>query len=232
MERASGATPANPLGKRPVVLFSLREDPAPGTLGFMAKGPETRERILDTAFRLAARDGLEGLSLGGLAGELGMSKSGLFAHFGSKEELQLEMLRTASDNFVAKVMRPSFKQPRGLPRLKALFENWRRWATDPSLPGGCIFVAAAAELDDREGPVRAYVVSQQRELLQVIARAARQAVEVGHFRRDLDVEQFAFEFDGIYLSFHQAHRLMRDPRSAERARRALARLLEDAAVRQ
>src|SRR3954463_14953732 len=97
----------------------------------MAKGLETRERILDTAFRLAARDGLEGLSLAGLAGELGMSKSGLFAHFGSKEELQLEMLRTASDRFVAKVLAPSFRQPRGLPRVKALFENWRRWATDP-----------------------------------------------------------------------------------------------------
>jgi AcrR family transcriptional regulator len=198
----------------------------------MAKGLQTRERILDTAFRLAARDGLEGLSLAGLAGEIGMSKSGLFAHFGSKEELQLEMLRTASERFVAQVMQPSFKQPRGLPRMKALFENWRRWATDPSLPGGCIFVAAAAELDDREGPVRAYLVDRQRELLQAVARTARLAVEVGHFRRDLDVDQFAFEFLGIYLAFHEAHRLLRDPRSGERARRAYARLVEDAAARQ
>jgi AcrR family transcriptional regulator len=198
----------------------------------MAKGMETRERILDTAFRLAARDGLEGLSLAGLAGELGMSKSGLFAHFGSKEELQLAMLRTASEKFVAKVMQPSFKQPRGLPRVKALFENWRRWATDPSLPGGCIFVAAAAELDDRDGPVRAYLVSQQRELLQALTRMARLSIEVGHFRRDLDVDQFAFEFLGIYLAFHQAHRLLRDPRGGERARRAYARLVEDAAARQ
>jgi AcrR family transcriptional regulator len=198
----------------------------------MAKGMETRERILDTAFRLAARDGLEGLSLAGLAGELGMSKSGLFAHFGSKEELQLDLLRTASDRFIAKVMQPSFRQPRGLPRLKALCENWRRWATDPSLPGGCIFVAAAAELDDRDGPVREYVVSQQRELQQALARCVRQAVEAGHLRRDLDVDQFVFELEGIYLSFHQAHRLLHDPRSSERARRALARLVEDAAVRQ
>ncbi|HZR07596.1 MAG TPA: TetR/AcrR family transcriptional regulator, partial [Myxococcales bacterium] len=180
----------------------------------MAKGLQTRDRILDTAFRLAARDGLEGLSLAGLAGELGMSKSGLFAHFGSKEELQLEMLRTASDLFVAKVLAPSFRQPRGLPRVKALFENWRRWATDPGLPGGCIFVAAAAELDDRDrSPVRDYVVSQQQALLQAVARAARLAVEVGHFRRDLDAEQFAFEFLGIYLAFHQSHRLLRDPRT-------------------
>src|SRR3954469_1733515 len=198
----------------------------------MAKGAETRDRILDTAFRLAARDGLEGLSLAGLAGELGMSKSGLFAHFASKEELQLEMLRTASDRFVAKVLAPSFRQPRGLPRVKALFENWRRWATDPGLPGGCVFVAAAAELDDREGPVRAYVVSQQEALLEAVARAARLAVEVGHFRRDLDAGQFAFEFLGIYLAFHQSHRLLRDPRTEQRARRAYARLVADAAPRQ
>lgn len=199
----------------------------------MAKGLQTRERILDTAFRLAARDGLDGLSLSGLAGELGMSKSGLFAHFSSKEELQLEMLRTASERFVAKVLVPSFQQPRGLPRVKALFENWRRWATDPALPGGCIFVAAAAELDDREGgPVRAYLVSQQKSLMEAVARAARLAVEVGHFRRDLDVDQFAFEFLGIYLAFHQAHRLLRDPRTEQRARRAYTRLVADAAPRQ
>jgi AcrR family transcriptional regulator len=199
----------------------------------MAKGLQARDRILDTAFRLAARDGLEGLSLAGLAGELGMSKSGLFAHFDSKEELQLEMLRTASDLFVAKVLAPAFRQPRGLPRLKALFENWRRWATDPGLPGGCIFVAAAAELDDREGgKVRAYVVSQQKALLEAVARAARLAVEVGHFRRDLDADQFAFEFLAIYLAFHQSHRLLRDPRTEQRARRAYARLVADAAPRQ
>ncbi len=198
----------------------------------MAKGLETRERILDTAFRLAARDGLEGLSLAGLAGELGMSKSGLFAHFGSKEELQLAMLRTASDRFIAKVLQPAFRQPRGVPRVKALFDNWRRWAIDPSLPGGCIFVAAAAELDDREGPVRDYVVAQSRDLLQTIARAARLAVEAGHFRRDLDVDQFAFDLHGIYLGFHDAHRLLRDPKAEQRARHAWARLLEDAAARQ
>jgi AcrR family transcriptional regulator len=198
----------------------------------MPKGQQTRDRILDTAFRLAARDGIEGLSLGGLAGELGMSKSGLFAHFGSKEELQLEMLRTAADRFVAKVLLPSFRESRGLPRIKALAENWRRWATDPSLPGGCIFVAASAELDDRDGPVRAYVVEQQRALLDAIARAARIAIEEGHFRRELDVQQFAFEFQGIYFAFHHAQRLLRDGAAATRAKRAFARLVEDAAARQ
>lgn len=197
----------------------------------MAKGLETRGRILDTAFRLAAREGLDGLSIASLAGELGMSKSGLFAHFRSKEELQLEMLRTASGHFIDQVMIPSFKQPRGLPRVKALFENWMRWATSPSLPGGCIFVAAASELDDQDGPVRAYVVDQQEELIQAIARAARLSIEAGHFRRDLDVDQFAFEVFGLYLGFHHAYRLMREPRAEKRARRAFARLIEDASVR-
>ena len=92
----------------------------------MAKGPQTRDRILDTAFRLAARDGLEGLSLSALAAEIGLSKSGLFAHFTSKEELQLEMLRVASERFVEEVMAPAFKQPRGLPRLRAFFEAFRQ----------------------------------------------------------------------------------------------------------
>ena len=196
----------------------------------MGKGPQTRERILDTAFRLAARQGLDGLSLSTLASELGLSKSGLFAHFNSKEELQLEMLRVASREFVDQVMAPAFRQPRGLPRLKALFENWRRWVT--SLPGGCIFVAAAAEVDDGAGPIRDFVVSQQQELLKALARTAHICVEEGHFRRDLDVDQFAFDALGIYLGFHQLHRLLRDPRAEQRARRAYARLLEDAATRQ
>jgi len=198
----------------------------------MAKGPQTRDRILDTAFRLAARDGLEGLSLSALAEKIGLSKSGLFAHFTSKEELQLEMLRVASERFVEEVMAPAFKQPRGLPRLRAFLEGWRRWATDPSLPGGCIFVAAAAELDDRDGPVRAFVVSQQRGLLQAIARTARICVEEGHFRRDLDVDQLAFDVLAIYLAFHHTHRLLRDPRAEKRLRSAYTRLVEDAAARQ
>src|SRR6267143_236521 len=196
----------------------------------MGKGPQTRDRILDTAFRLAARDGLEGLSLSALAEKIGLSKSGLFAHFTSKEELQLEMLRVASERFVEEVMAPAFKQPRGLPRLRAFFEAWRPWAINPSLPGGCIFVAAAAELDDRDGPVRAFVVSQQRGLLQAIARTARICVEEGHFRRDVD--QLAFDVLAIYLAFHHTHRLLRDPRAEQRLRRAYTRLVEDAAARQ
>src|SRR5512140_3559814 len=115
----------------------------------MTKGLDTRDRILDTAFRLAARDGLEGLSLSALAGELGMSKSGLFAHFDSKEELQVEMLTTAAARFQQTVFAPALKAARGLPRLRKIFELWLRWTTEASLPGGCPFLAASAELDDK-----------------------------------------------------------------------------------
>jgi AcrR family transcriptional regulator len=196
----------------------------------MTKGGETRERILDTAFRLAAREGLDGLSLSMLAGELNLSKSGLFAHFSSKEELQMEMLHTASVRFVSTVMAPAFKQSRGLARLNALFDRWIQWASDPSLPGGCIFVAAAAEFDDREGKIREYVVGQQRLLLQAIERAASMCVETGEFRKGFDEEQFAFEFLGIYLAFHEARRLLRDPRAEKRARKAYTRLIEAASA--
>src|SRR5687768_3596482 len=117
----------------------------------MSKGEETRDRILERAFRLAGRDGLEGLSIGRLAAELGLSKSGLFAHFGSKEDLQIEVLRAAAAHLEEKVMRPAFRGARGEPRTKQLFENWMRWLGDPALPGGCVFMAASIELDDRPG---------------------------------------------------------------------------------
>jgi AcrR family transcriptional regulator len=193
------------------------------------KGAETRDRILDTAFRMAAQEGLEGLSLGDIAQQLGMSKSGLFAHFQSKEELQIEMLRTGAGRFVASVLLPAFRKPRGLPRLRALLENWMRWATAPELPGGCLMLAASVELDDREGPVREVLVGFQKELLAALAKAARIAIAAGHLRRGLDVEQFAFELYGIVLGFNHARRLLRDPKAERRARDAFARLLQSAA---
>ena len=115
----------------------------------MSKGEATRERILDRAFLLAGRDGLEGLTIGALADELKLSKSGLFSHFGSKEELQVAVLDVASSRFTERVLLPAFKAARGLPRLERVFEQWIDWATDPKMPGGCIFQQANAELDDR-----------------------------------------------------------------------------------
>jgi AcrR family transcriptional regulator len=194
----------------------------------MTKGAETRDRIVDRAFRIASREGLEGLSIGTLATELAMSKSGLFAHFGSKEDLQLAVLEAASVRFQETVVRPAFKAPRGLPRVRKLFDLWIRWMTDPSLPGGCLFVAAATELDDRQGRPRDFLVATERTLLDAIAKSARLAVEEGHFVKKLDVEQFAYELHAFMLAFNHAHRLMEEPLAEERTRAAFERLVASA----
>ncbi len=192
------------------------------------RGADTREAILDHALRLASEVGLEGLTIGNLASALDLSKSGLFAHFGSKEELQVQVLERAAARFTEVVVRPALAAPRGEPRLRELFERWLRWPKAVPQPGGCIFVQAAAELDDRPGPARDRLVALQRAWLATMARVVRGAQEERHLRADLDADQLAFELLGIMLGCHHASRLLRDPRALERARRALDRLLEDA----
>jgi len=194
----------------------------------MHKGQVTRSRILDRAFRLAGRDGLKGVTLGTLAGELGMSKSGLFAHFASKEELQIEVLKTAAELFVQTVLSPAFQAPRGLPRIRKLFRNWLAWMNDPAMPGGCVFASAAMELDDHPGAPRDFLVASQTELRVTVAKTARIAVESGHFRADLDTEQFVFELMGVLFSYHQARRLLKDKKAEDRAGAAFERLVEAA----
>jgi len=196
----------------------------------MSKGDDTRERILERAFRMASRDGLEGLSIGGLAEALAMSKSGLFAHFGSKEELQVEVLRAAARRFEDDVVRPAFRAARGTPRIRQLFENWVRWANSPEASGGCLFVTAAVELDDRAGRPRDFLVETQRQLHDAFTRSARMAIDVGHFRKDVDCRQFAFEFYGLLLGYHHAKRLLRDPRAEAALRTGFDRLMSDAAA--
>jgi AcrR family transcriptional regulator len=191
----------------------------------MSKGEQTRERIVDKAWQLASRDGLSGLSLGKLAVELGLSKSGLFAHFGSKEGLEVEVLKAAAERFTEQVLRPAMSAPRGVARLRKVFKNWLGWANDPEQPGGCIFMAAAAELDDTEGPQRDFLVTAQKGLLAALAKGASLAVEEGELRRDLDTEQFAFEMLGIVMAYHHGRRLLRDPKAESRAKNAFERLL-------
>ncbi|HWM89157.1 MAG TPA: TetR/AcrR family transcriptional regulator [Thermoanaerobaculia bacterium] len=191
----------------------------------MGKGAETRERILDQAVRIASRDGLDGLTIGSLSSELGLSKSGLFAHFGSKDELQIQVLQAAVDRFTENVIRPALSVPRGEPRIRALFENWLAWSNAPEMPGGCILVGVSTELDDRPGPQRELLAKAFRDRAAFMAKAARMAVEAGHFRSDLDPEQFAFDLDAIVLGYHHAQRLMRDPRAGQRARASFERLL-------
>ncbi|HLO04902.1 MAG TPA: TetR/AcrR family transcriptional regulator [Symbiobacteriaceae bacterium] len=194
----------------------------------MSKGEQTQERIVERALQLATRDGLAGLTINRLAVELGLSKSGLFAHFGSKEELQLQVLRAAAQQFQESVVRPALTAPRGEPRVRALLEHWLAWANDSTWPGGCIFVASAVELDDRPGPLREYLVSTQEAFLATLAKVARQAMEVSHFRSDLDPEQFGFDLYAIVLGYHHAKRLLHDVRAEERARNAFDRLIQSA----
>lgn len=191
----------------------------------VSKGEQTREAILVHALGLATRIGFEGLTIGRLADDLKMSKSGLFAHFRSKEALQLEILRMAGARMVETVVKPALAAPRGEPRVRTLFDGWLQWEQSPSLPGGCPFMAASFELDDRPGPVRDFVVQNLRDWMDTMAGAARIAVQEGHFRADLDCEQFAHECQGIGLAFVHASRLMRDPKARVRAQTAFDSLL-------
>jgi AcrR family transcriptional regulator len=191
-----------------------------------SKGEQTREAILAHALGLATRIGFEGLTIGRLADDLKMSKSGLFAHFRSKEALQLEILKMAGGRMIESVVKPALSAPRGEPRVRALFERWLAWEQSPSLPGGCPFMAASFELDDRPGPVRDFVVQNLRDWMDTLAGAARIAVSEGHFRADLDCEQFAHDCQGIGLAFVHASRLMRDPKARTRAASAFEALLD------
>ena len=192
----------------------------------ISKGEQTREAILVHALGLATRIGFEGLTIGRLADDLKMSKSGLFAHFRSKEALQLENLRMAGARMVETVVKPALAAPRGEPRVRTLFNGWLQWEQSPGLPGGCPFMAASFELDDRPGPVRDFVVQNLRDWMDTMAGAARIAEQEGHFRANLDCEQFAHECQGIGLAFVHASRLMRDPKARVRAQTAFDSLLD------
>jgi len=186
----------------------------------MGKGDDTRNAILDAALQLASRLGVEGLTIGALARRAGLSKSGLYAHFEGREDLQCAMLDAAVDRFVEQVLRPATRAPRGLPRVLVLFDRWVDWQTN-RLDGGCVFMSAASEFDDRPGPVRERVVKHVNDLMANIARAATIARDEGHLSADLDAEQFAFEFWACLLAHQQFARLLDDPQARQRATRQL-----------
>ncbi|MGH9032837.1 MAG: TetR/AcrR family transcriptional regulator, partial [Acidimicrobiia bacterium] len=173
------------------------------------------------------RVGLGGLSIGTLATGTGMSKSGLFAHFGSKESLQLEVLAQARAEFVDTVVRPALAVPRGEPRVRALFERWLACGR-ARMPGGCLFVKAATEFDEQDGPVRDQLVRDHRDLYDSIAQIFRTGIAEGHFRADADPDQFAADLDGVMLAFYHANRLLDDPAAEARARNAVEALLKSA----
>ena len=192
----------------------------------MSKGEETRKAVLEQAVETAARYGLAGLTIGSLATQTGMSKSGLFAHFKSKEALQLRVLELARDNFTDEVIRPALAAPRGEPRLRALFENWLAISRDGT--SECLFVSAAWEFDDQPGAVRDQLLRDHRDFEDSITQMFRTGIAEGHFQSDADPEQFAHDLHGVMLVYFHSHRLLGDPRAEAKTRRAFERLLDDA----
>lgn len=193
-------------------------------LGDVSKGQQTKDAILDEALGIASRVGFNALSIGQLAESTGMSKSGLFAHFRSKEALQLEALERGRERFTDWVIRPTLGAPRGVARVRALLDNWLAWETQ-ALQGGCIFVAASVEYDDQPGPMREAIVRNQTDWREFVITVAGSAVDEGDFRADLDLDQFAFTLQGLMYAYHHATRILGDPHALERTKSALEQLI-------
>ncbi len=182
----------------------------------LQKGQQTKQAIVDAALGLAAQVGLEGLSIGALADVMHMSKSGVFAHFGSREELQISVIREYYARFADEVFFPALNEPRGLPRVQAMFANWmKRVAVE--LQSGCIFISGAVEFDDRPGPVRDALASSVKTWLAAMHRAVVQAKQMGHLTADADEAQMAFEIHGLILALHYEARFLKTPSSTHRA---------------
>jgi AcrR family transcriptional regulator len=191
----------------------------------LMKGQQTRAAILEAALGLASHMGLEGLSIGALAEVTRMSKSGVFAHFGSREELQISVVREYHAKFEEEVFYPAMAEPRGLPRLRALFDRWvRRVAVE--IDSGCIYISGAVEFDDRPGPVRDALVRMVQTWQDALERAIRMGIEEGHLKADTDPAQMLFEVHGLILALHHDARFLRHPGAIERARAAFARVLD------
>lgn len=210
--------------------FDLQHDRS--YIQLMSKGLKTRSAILSEALSAASVEGFQGISIGMLADRLKMSKSGLFAHFGSKEELEKAVLDEAGQRFVAAVWAPARDMPRGRPRLEAIFQNSLQWILhNDDMPGGCVFMKLSSEIDDRPGPVREKLAEMQAQWQATLARSAQIAVEQGHFRSDLDPRQFVYEMQGILMALKYYRRLLRDETAIERSEQAFASLLERSAAR-
>ena len=191
----------------------------------MQKGQQTRAAILDSALSLASQMGLEGLSIGALAEVAHMSKSGVFAHFGSREELQIAVIREYHRRFEEEVFFPAMREPRGVPRLRALFERWLR-RVSVEVDSGCIYISGAVEFDDRPGPVRDALAAMVRAWQSALERAIRLSIEAGHLRADTDTLQMLFEVHGLILSLHHDARFLRLPGAVERARKGFDRIVQ------
>ena len=206
----------------PAKLARTASSPAGGIA--MHKGQQTKSAIVDAALGLATQIGLEGLSIGALAEVMRMSKSGVFAHFGSREELQISVIREYHARFEEEVFYPALEKPKGLPRLKALFQNWMN-RTSVELDSGCLYISGAVEFDDRPGPVRDALVSSVQSWLAAMHRAVVQAKEAGHLAPDADEHQMAFEIHGLILALHYEARFLKTPSSVHRANAGFTHIL-------
>jgi AcrR family transcriptional regulator len=190
----------------------------------LQKGQLTKQAIVDAALGLSTQIGLEGLSIGVLAEVMRMSKSGVFAHFGSREELQISVIREYFSRFEQEIFAPAMLAPRGLPRLESLFANWmKRVAVE--IQSGCIFISGAVEFDDRTGPVHDALASSVKTWLKAVFRAVVQAKEAGHLGADADEHQIAFEIHGLILALHYEARFLKRVGSIERAVQGFANIL-------
>ena len=188
------------------------------------KGLQTKAAIVDAALGLATHIGLQGLSIGALAEVMRMSKSGVFAHFGSREELQISVVREYHARFEEEVFFPALRCPRGLPRLQAMFQNWMH-RTSVEIDSGCIYISGAVEFDDRPGPVRDALADSVQVWLAAMGRAVVQAKEAGHLRLDIDERQVVFEIHALILALHYEARFLKTPGSISRANTAFAGIL-------
>jgi len=191
----------------------------------LQKGQQTKAAIVEAALGLATQIGIEGLSIGALAEVTQMSKSGVFAHFGSREELQISVVREYHRRFEDEVFYPAMKEPRGLPRLRALFRNWMT-RTSLEIDSGCLYISGAVEFDDRPGPVRDALVGSVKSWLDAMHRAIVQAKEERQLRADIDEQQLAFEIHGLNLALHYEARFLKNPGSLARANAGFDHLLK------
>ncbi len=190
----------------------------------LLKGQQTKAVIIDAALGLASQIGLEGLSIGALAEVTGMSKSGVFAHFGSREELQISVIREYHTRFEAEVFYPAMQEARGVPRLKAMFDNWMV-QTSAEIDSGCIYISGAVEFDDRTGPVRDALASSVSSWQNALRRAVELAQDEGQLSRESDAHQIAFEIHGLILALHYEARFLRNPGATDLARQGFAHIL-------
>ena len=191
-----------------------------------AKGQQTRTAIVEAALGLATHVGLEGLSIGAVAEVMQMSKSGVFAHFGSREELQISVVREYHQHFEEEVFFPAVAGPRGLPRLRAMFANWMK-RTSIEIEAGCIYISGAVEFDDRPGPVRDALASSVKTWLTAMNRAVVLAKKEGHLRADVDEQQMTFEIHGLILALHYEARFLKTPGSVDRALAGFERIVKE-----